>query len=176
VPQIASVRDDEGARIRAYPRAHRLEGAPTCRVREPARAASRGDPTEGELPCPRSLPNGAEPNLANPRERFYGRVSRPRANPYRTGHGRPLQPPDSSSTRNPQSATQSMGVVETSPSAPDGTTRACLKQDGELTPIASNGPRLGGSTHGYTFWGAPDARSTSHACVTEAGWNITDAG
>jgi hypothetical protein len=28
VPQIARVRDDEGARIRAYPRAHRLEGAP----------------------------------------------------------------------------------------------------------------------------------------------------
>jgi hypothetical protein len=28
VPQIARVRDDEGMRIRAYPRAHRLEGAP----------------------------------------------------------------------------------------------------------------------------------------------------
>jgi hypothetical protein len=28
VPQIARVRDDEGARIRAFPRAHRLEGAP----------------------------------------------------------------------------------------------------------------------------------------------------
>jgi hypothetical protein len=28
VPQIARVRDDEGAHIRAYPRAHRLEGAP----------------------------------------------------------------------------------------------------------------------------------------------------
>jgi hypothetical protein len=28
VPQIARVRDDEGARIRAYPRAHWLEGAP----------------------------------------------------------------------------------------------------------------------------------------------------
>jgi hypothetical protein len=27
-PQINEVRDDEGARIRAYPRAHRLEGAP----------------------------------------------------------------------------------------------------------------------------------------------------
>jgi hypothetical protein len=67
---------------------------------------------------PQSLANGTEPHLANPRERFYGRVSGPRANPYRTGHGRPLEPPDSSSTRNPQSATQSMGVVETSPSAP----------------------------------------------------------
>jgi hypothetical protein len=28
VPQIARVKDDEGARIRAYPRAQRLEGAP----------------------------------------------------------------------------------------------------------------------------------------------------
>jgi hypothetical protein len=28
VPQIDRVRDDEGARVRAYPRAHRLEGAP----------------------------------------------------------------------------------------------------------------------------------------------------
>jgi hypothetical protein len=28
VPQITRVRDDDGARIQAYPRAHRLEGAP----------------------------------------------------------------------------------------------------------------------------------------------------
>jgi hypothetical protein len=28
VPQITRVKDDEGARIRAFPRAHRLEGAP----------------------------------------------------------------------------------------------------------------------------------------------------
>jgi hypothetical protein len=93
-------------------------GRPTCHVREPARAARRGDPIEGELPCPWSLANGTEPHLANPRKRFYGRVSGPRAYPYRTGHGRPIEPPDSSSTRNPQSATRSMGVVETSPSIP----------------------------------------------------------
>jgi hypothetical protein len=80
-------------------------GHPTCRVREPARAASWGDPTEGELPRPRSLANGTEPHLANPRKRFYGRVSGPRAYPYRTGHGRPLEPPANSSTRNLQSAT-----------------------------------------------------------------------
>jgi hypothetical protein len=92
--------------------------APTCRVREPARAASRGYPTEGELPRPRSLANGTEPHLANPRKRFNGRVSGPRAYPSRTGHGHPLEPPTSSSTRNPQSATRSMGVVETSPSVP----------------------------------------------------------
>jgi hypothetical protein len=28
VPQITKVRDDEGARIRAFPRAHQLKGAP----------------------------------------------------------------------------------------------------------------------------------------------------
>jgi hypothetical protein len=38
------------------------------------------------------------------------------AYPYRTGHGRPLEPPTNSSTRNPQSATRPMGVAETSPS------------------------------------------------------------
>jgi hypothetical protein len=51
-----------------------------------------------------------------------------------------------------------------------------LKQDGELTPIVSNGPRLGGSTHSYTSWGAQNARVTSHARAIEAGWNIADAG
>jgi hypothetical protein len=34
------------------------------------------------------------------------------------GHGRPLESPDNSSTRNPQSATRSMGVAETSLSVP----------------------------------------------------------
>jgi hypothetical protein len=93
-------------------------GRPTCRVQEPARAASRGDPIEGELPRPQPLANGTEPHLANPRERLHGRVSGPRADPYRTGHGRPLESPDNSSTRNPQSVTRSMGVAETSTSAP----------------------------------------------------------
>jgi hypothetical protein len=100
-------------------------GYPTCRVQEPARAASLGDPTEGELPRPRSLANGTEPHLANPQKHFNGRVSGPRAYPYRTGHGRPLEPPANSSTGNPQFATRSMGVVETSPSVP--------RKDGEGT-------------------------------------------
>jgi hypothetical protein len=93
-------------------------GRPTCRVREPARAASQGDPTEGELRRPRSLANGTKPHLANPCKRFNGRVSGPRAYPYRTGHGRPLEPPANSSARNPRSAARSMGVAETSPSVP----------------------------------------------------------
>jgi hypothetical protein len=125
-------------------------GCPACHVREPARAASRGDPTEGELPRPRSLANGTEPHLANPCKRFNGRVSGPRAYPYRTGHGRPLEPPANSSTRNPQSVTRSMGLQKPHPPSRGGTARARLKQVEELAPIASKGPRLGGSTHGYT--------------------------
>jgi hypothetical protein len=50
-----------------------------------------------------------------------------------------------------------------------------LKKDEELAPIASNGRRLGGSTHGYTSWDATDANSASRACVTEASWDIADA-
>jgi hypothetical protein len=138
-------------------------GRPTCRVREPARAASRGDHTEGELPRPRSLANGTEPHLANPRKRFNGRVSGPRAYPYRTGHGRPLEPPANSSTRNPQSATRSMGLRRPHPPSCGGTARARLKQDEELAPIALYGPRLGGSAHGYTSWDARNAKDIS--CV-----------
>jgi hypothetical protein len=47
--------------------------------------------------------------------------------------------------------------------------RARLKQDEELAPIASNEPRLGGSTHGYTSWGAPNTKGTNRARVTDAG-------
>jgi hypothetical protein len=61
------------------------QGCPTCRVREPARVASQGDPTEGELPRPRSLANGTEPHLANPCKRFNVRVSGPRSLPLSNG-------------------------------------------------------------------------------------------
>jgi hypothetical protein len=115
-------------------------GYPTCRIQEPVRAASWGDPIEGELPRPRSLANGTEPHLANPRKRFHGRVSGPRANPYRTGHGRPLELPDNSSTRNPQSATRSMGVAETSPSVPRRDGEGAYKNKSESSPRS---PRTG---------------------------------
>jgi hypothetical protein len=68
------------------------------------------------------------------------------------------------------------GFWKPHPPPREGTARARLKQDGELTPIALNGPRLEGSTHNYTSSGALNAWSTSHVCVTEAGWNIADAG
>jgi hypothetical protein len=61
------------------------------------------------------------------------------------------------------------GLWRPHPPARGGTARAHLKQDEELAPIASNGPKLGGSTHGYTSWDAPNAKDISCACVTEAG-------
>jgi hypothetical protein len=115
-------------------------GRPTCRIQEPARAASRGDPIEGELPRPRSLANGTEPHLAHPRKRFHGRVSGPRANPYRTGHGRPLELPDNSSTRNLQSASRSMGVVKTSPPVSRRDGEGAYKCKSESSPRS---PRTG---------------------------------
>jgi hypothetical protein len=120
---------------------------------------------EGELPHPRSPANGTEPCLANPCKRFHGRVSGPRACPYRMGHGHPLEPPDNISTRNLQFATRSMGVAETSPSVPRRDGEGAYKLVREPILIASNGPRLGGSTHGYTSWGAPNADDAEYVRV-----------
>jgi hypothetical protein len=43
--------------------------------------------------------------------------------------------------------------------------RESTKQVEELAPIASNGPKLGGSTHGYTSWDAPNADNAKYANV-----------
>jgi hypothetical protein len=42
------------------------------------------------------------------------------------------------------------GLRKPHPPSRGGTARERSTQVGELAPIASNGPRLGGSTHGYT--------------------------
>jgi hypothetical protein len=42
------------------------------------------------------------------------------------------------------------GLQKPHPPSREGTARKRSKQVRELAPIASNGPRLGGSTHGYT--------------------------
>jgi hypothetical protein len=97
------------------------------------------DPIEGELPRPRSLANGTEPCLANPHKHFHGRVSGPRANPYRTGHGRPLESPDNNSTRNPQFTTRLMGVAETSPFVPRRDGEGAYKLVGEPAPRTGPG-------------------------------------
>jgi hypothetical protein len=141
-------------------------GRPTCHIQEPTRAASRGHPIEGELPRPRSLANETEPHLPNPLKRFHGRVSGPRVNRYRTGHGRPLESPDNSSTRNLQFATRSMGVAATHPPSRGGTIRERSKQVEELTLISSNKPRLGGSAHDYTSWDAPNVDDSGYVRAT----------
>jgi hypothetical protein len=58
-----------------------------------------------------------------------------------------------------------MGVAETSPSVPRRVGEGAYKLVGEPVPIASNGPRLGGSTHGYTSWGAPNADDARYVRV-----------
>jgi hypothetical protein len=129
-PQINKVRDDEGAHIRAYPRAHHLEGAPHV-VFKSRRGQLVGGSHRGRASAP-SVPT--EPHLANPCKRFHGRVPEPRANPYRTGHGRPLESPDSGSTRNSQFATRSMGVVETSLSVPRRDSEGAFKTSRRAHP------------------------------------------
>jgi hypothetical protein len=173
-------RQSQGQRGRAYSSLSSsppARGRPTCRIQEPARAASRGDPIEGELTRPRSTVNRTEPHLANPRKRFHGRVSGPRANPYRTGHGRPLQLLDNSSTRNPQSPTQTMGVVETSPSVSRRDGEGPYKYKSESSPRS---PRTGlglGARCTATPPREHQTRTAPDVCVwcTKAGWNIADA-
>jgi hypothetical protein len=96
---------------------------------------------------------------------IFGCYTRPRANPYRMGHGRPLESPNNSSMRNPQFATCSMGVVETSPSVPRRDGEGTYKQDGEHPSIASTGPGLEASTHGYTCWKCTERRRMPNTCA-----------
>jgi hypothetical protein len=67
--------------------------------------------------------------------------------------------------RNLQFATRSMGVAETSPSVPWRDGEGTYKLVGEPAPIASNGPRLGGSMHGYTPWDAPNVNNAKYVRV-----------
>jgi hypothetical protein len=61
-------------------------------------------------------------------------------------------------------ATRSMGVMDTSPPppVPRKDDKGAHEQDGEHAPIALNGPRLGGSTHGYTSWICAKRRPVSY--------------
>jgi hypothetical protein len=100
-------------------------------------------------------------------KRSYGRVSGPRADPYRMGRGRPLELPVSSSMRDPRFATRSMGVVDTPPLRPAKGRRGAHEQVEEHTPIALSGPRLRGSLHGYTFCTYPivSKRQSAHMAL-----------
>jgi hypothetical protein len=57
------------------------------------------------------------------------------------------------------------GLRKPHPPSRGETARERTKQVEELALIASNGPRLGGSTHGYTSWGAPNADNAQHVRV-----------
>jgi hypothetical protein len=153
-------------------------GRPTCCIQEPARAASPGDPIEGELPRPRSLANETEPHLANPRKRIHGRVSGPRVDPYRTGHGRPLESPDNSSTRNPQSATRPMGVAETSPSVPRRDGEGAFNTSRRARPDRLERAQARGLDARLHLLGCTERRQRQLCArgTTEDGWNIVDSG
>jgi hypothetical protein len=56
-----------------------------------------------------------------------------------------------------------MGVVDTSPLRPAKGGEGMQKQVEELDPIALSGPRLGGSSHGYTFWTYPNISKHQYA-------------
>jgi hypothetical protein len=58
-----------------------------------------------------------------------------------------------------------MGVVDTSPPVPRKDGEGAYEQDGEHAPIASIGPRLGGSTLGYTSWRALNADNCRYVCT-----------
>jgi hypothetical protein len=144
-------------------------GRPTCRVREPARAASRGGPIEGELPRPRSLANGTEPHLENPCKCFNVRVSGPRAYPYRTGHERPLEPPANSSMRNPQFATRSMGVVETSPTVPRRDGEGAFRTRRRARPDHLEWAKARGLDARLRLLGCTE-RKNHQSCACDRGW------
>jgi hypothetical protein len=67
--------------------------------------------------------------------------------------------------KNPQIATRSMGVAETSPSVPRRDDEGTYKQYGEHPLIASTGPGPGGSTHGYTSWKCTERRRMPNTCA-----------
>jgi hypothetical protein len=62
-----------------------------------------------------------------------------------------------------------MGVVETSPSVPRRDSVGAFRTRQRARPDRFEWAQARGSTRGYTSWGAPNAKGTSRACVTEAG-------
>jgi hypothetical protein len=67
--------------------------------------------------------------------------------------------------RNPQFATRSMGVADTSPSVPRRDGEGTCKQDEEHPLIASTRPRLGGLTCSYTSWKCTGRRCVPSTCA-----------
>ena len=95
-PQIARVRD---CRDVPYKLPSNAEFETSYAVFKASRGGLAGGSHRGRASSPRTLSNGSEPRLVNPRKRFIGRVYGPRADPYRTGHGCPLELPANSSPK-----------------------------------------------------------------------------
>src|SRR6185503_19108408 len=87
-PQIARVRNCKDV---PYKLPSNAEFETSYAVFKASRGCLEGESHRGRASSPRTLPNGFEPRLANPRKRFMRRVYGPQADPYRMGHGRPLE-------------------------------------------------------------------------------------
>ena len=98
MPQITRVRDNMDV---PYKLPSNTEFETSYAVFKASRGCLEGGSYRGRASSPRTLSNGSEPRLVNPRKRFIGRVYGPRADPYRTGHGRPLEQPANSSLKQP---------------------------------------------------------------------------
>jgi hypothetical protein len=152
-------------------------GRPTCRVQEPARAASRGDPIEGELPRPRSLANGTEPHLATRASAFMDESPDHETTLIEWGMGVHLNHPITSrrGIRNPRPGR--WGLRKPHPPSCGGTARARSTQVGELARSPRTGPGSG-ARRTATPPRVHRMQATPDMCVwhAEAGWDIVDAG
>src|SRR6185503_11224349 len=114
-PQITRVRD---CRDVPYKPPSNAEFETSYAVFKASRGCLEGGSHRGRASSPRTLSNGPEPRLANPRKRFMRRVHGPRADPYRTGHGRPLEQPANSSPKQPWHAARAWVAWCASPLLP----------------------------------------------------------
>jgi hypothetical protein len=160
-----------------YPRAHQLKGAPQVVFKSQrgklAEGSHRGRASEPSTPSEwdRALPS-------KPTQAISWISLQTTSLPLSNRAWASREPSDNSSTRNPQFATRSMGVAETSPSVPRRDGEGTYKLVGEPALIASTGPRLGGLDARLHLLGCTKRRRCQIRArdTAEAGWNIADAG
>jgi hypothetical protein len=149
---------------------HNQQGPPpSCGPRqidslsESARALGEGH----GAPTPARPPLSPLPAVASHThvKHSYGHVSEPRADPYRTGMDVHLNHQLAAQRRIPDSRPARWESWTPHSSALRKGGEGAYKQDGEITPVASSGPRLRGSTHGYTFWTCPNAGNCQYMCM-----------
>ena len=106
-----------------------------------------GGSHRGRASSPRTLSNGSEPRLANPRERSMRRVHGPRADPYRMGHGRPLEQSAKKLTEAAIARGPGMGsMVRFTPPPCRRATRVVIEVEGSPERLHT-GLGSGGSSH-----------------------------